>query len=140
MSIRTILPDRTIQWTLDGSLHKIDGPAYIEPDGTQLWFISGKCHRKGGPARILNDGTQEWWDNGNPHRDGGPAVIDPDGTQEWYVNGKLYREPHNGEIMPVIVKKDRISYDGKTFIPIDDSEYEKYRYHPTGRFTKSARI
>ncbi len=48
------------------------------------------------------------------------------------------REPFRGEPMPVVVKKDEISYDGVHYIPITEDEYEKYKYHPPGRNTKPA--
>ena len=111
----------------------------ISADGSQSWYNNGKRHRVDGPAIIKANGYKAWYIDGKFHRVDGPARVGADGTQEWYVKGEYYRESHNGEPMPVIVKKDSISYDGTTYISIDDSEYEKYRYHPTGRFTKSAR-
>ncbi len=117
MSTQTILPNGDIEWRLDGLLHNDNGPAYIGADGTQEWYKYDELHREGGPAYICTDGYQAW-----------------------YVNGERYREPHNGEPMPIIVEKDKISYDGIIFIKITEDDYEKYKYHPTGRFTKSARI
>jgi hypothetical protein len=38
--------------------------------------------------------------------------------QVWIYSGKYYREPFHGEPMPVVVKKDEISYDGTNYIPI----------------------
>jgi hypothetical protein len=116
MSTQTTLPNGTIECRLNGVLHNDNGPAVIKLNGTRAWYVNDKLHRVYGPAYIRFDGCQEW-----------------------FINGKRYREPHNSEPMPVVVEKNRISYDGITFIPIDNSEYEKYKYHPTGRFTKSAR-
>ena len=116
MSTQTILPNGAIEWRLNGKLHNENGPAVIKLNGTQAWYVNDKLHRVYGPA-----------------------YIQADGYQAWFVNGKRYREPHNDEPMPVIVKKDKISYDGTTYIKITEDEYEKYKYYPTGRFTKSAR-
>ena len=44
MSTQTTLPDGTIEWRLNGELHKINGPAVIEPDGTQIWYVNGNLH------------------------------------------------------------------------------------------------
>ncbi len=42
--------DGTIEWYLDGNLHREDGPAVEKPDGTRVWFLHGKQHREDGPA------------------------------------------------------------------------------------------
>ena len=115
MLIVTVLLNGTREWRLDRKLHREEGPAVIYADGSQFWYINDKCHREDGPA-----------------------VIRANGGQEWFINGKYFREPSNCSPMPVIVRKTEISYDGKTFIPIGEDEYEKYKYHPTGRFTKAA--
>ena len=47
-------------WTLNGSYHRLDGPAYISRDGDEEWFRKGLRHRVGGPAFTRSDGTQEW--------------------------------------------------------------------------------
>jgi len=116
MSTQTILPNGNIEYRLKGKLHNDNGPAVIKLNGTRAWYVNDKLHRVYGPAYIRFDGYQSW-----------------------YVNGKRYREHHNSEPMPVIVEKNRISYDGIVFITITEDEYEKYKYHPPGRFTKSAR-
>jgi hypothetical protein len=139
MSVRTVLPNGDIEWRLDGLYHNDNGPAVIGSDGTLQWWLNGDLHRNGAPAFISDSGTKVWFVRGKRHRVGGPAFIYANGTQVWFINDKMYREPHNGKPMPVIVKKDSISYDGKTFIPITEEEYEKYKYYPPGRFTKSAR-
>jgi hypothetical protein len=90
------------------------------------------------PLRIiLRNGTVEWrLTDGRRHRTDGPAIIYAKGCQEWWIDGKRYRESAN--TMPVIVSRITISYDGKTFISITEDEYEKYRYHPPGKYTKAA--
>ena len=56
--------DGVIEYRLDGSLHREDGPAYTESNGYQGWWINGKRHRLDGPARIDTKGLQEWWIEG----------------------------------------------------------------------------
>ena len=31
-------------WTVDGNLHRVDGPAIINPSGDKWWFLNGKKH------------------------------------------------------------------------------------------------
>jgi hypothetical protein len=65
-----------IKWTLNGKLHRTDGPAIIYANGTQRWYIDGKLHRTDGPAAIHADVLQEWYIDGKRHRTDGPAVIE----------------------------------------------------------------
>ena len=53
----TRLPDGTLEWRLDGQLHREDGPALVTSDGTQLWFRHGVAHREDGPAAVWADGS-----------------------------------------------------------------------------------
>ena len=57
-------------------------------DGTKYWSLNGKLHREDGPAVERSDGSKEWWLNGKCHREDGPAIEHPDGTKGWYLNGK----------------------------------------------------
>ena len=34
--------DGTVEWRLDGVLHRDDGPAVEKSDGTRVWFKYGK--------------------------------------------------------------------------------------------------
>jgi hypothetical protein len=102
--------------------------------------LKGKVHKIDDPACIYCDGSEDWWENGEPHREGGPAINDIGIQQVWIYRGEYYRAPFRGEPMPVIVKKHEISFDGMNYIPITEDEYEKYRYHPPGKYTKSAVI
>lgn len=79
-------------WTLNGKLHREDGPAVIWPDGAKYWFLNGMRHREDGPAVEYAHGAKEWWVNGELHREGGPARIWTNGDKEWFLNGKLHRE------------------------------------------------
>jgi hypothetical protein len=110
----------------------------ISSNGHLTWYQYNQIHREDGPAVFFPNGRQVWYKHGEIHRNGdGPSIILPYGTEYWYKNRECYRAPIDGKPMPVIVSEHQISYDGTTFIPISD--YEKYRYHSTGRFTKSAR-
>jgi len=88
--VLTIITDinGTKQWSINGKLHREDGPAIIRDNGTKKWYINDKLHREDGPALIWANGTQEWWINDKLHREDGPALIRADGTQEWWINGK----------------------------------------------------
>ncbi len=50
------------RWYLDGSLHRIDGPAIEDgtaiewSDGTKYWYLNGKKHRIDGSAIEYADG------------------------------------------------------------------------------------
>lgn len=106
--------DGSIKWrTVDGRMHRTDGPAATWPDGTEVWFFDGKVHRTDGPAATRVDGFQswttdstdhptrnlvvseEWWVHGKRHRDDGPAIIGYDGELEWWENGE--RKPREVE-------------------------------------------
>jgi hypothetical protein len=80
-----------IRWTLNGKLHRTDGPAIIYVDGLQEWYVNDKRHRTDGPAVIDADGLQMWYKDGKLHRTDGPAFIRTDGSQMWYIDGKLHR-------------------------------------------------
>ena len=92
----SVYSDDDQEWTVDGLLHRTDGPAVIWRNGRQEWWVNGLLHRTDGPAYNAPDGTQAWWLNGLRHRLDGPAVIWADGRQEWYINGKnITREVEN---------------------------------------------
>ena len=109
-----------------------------DADGNQFWRLDSKLHRLDGPAVIYASGEQHWYFNDKHHREDGPAIIYVNGTQCWYINGKLHRAPHNGEPMPVILRSQDASFNGKDYITITAGDYDKYRYQPTGRHTKAA--
>jgi hypothetical protein len=79
-------------WIINGILHRIDGPAYINNSITRyknnprgynynvvMWYLFGQKHRDGGPAQITTheDGLiyYEWYQYGYSHREDGPALI-----------------------------------------------------------------
>lgn len=118
-----------LRYTLDGDLHREDGPAFILIDGTEEWFLEGVRHREDDgpaittstgrrefykygllhrdtdePSVIHPDGTLEYWIRGERHRDGDqPAVCRPDGQTEYWCVGERHRDPANG---PALIRAD----------------------------------
>jgi len=92
-SVRSVLDDGTIEWRLDGKLHREDGPAYIDKDGSTKWFLNGIAHRVGGPAIEASDGYKAWCQNGKYHNPDGPAIIYPDGGITWCLEGDEINPP-----------------------------------------------
>ena len=70
-SIKFTDKDGRMFWrTVDGTLHRTDGPALDFPNEKyQAWHIYGKRHRTDGPARVWGDNTYEWWVSGIPYYD-----------------------------------------------------------------------
>jgi len=38
---------------------------YVTPDGTKVWTLNGILHRQDGPAYEFADGSLSWWLYGN---------------------------------------------------------------------------
>ena len=53
-----------IEYTLNGQLHRVDGPAIEYISGTKVWYLNGQLHREDGPAIECADGYKKWWING----------------------------------------------------------------------------
>ena len=88
--IRNVGSNGTIWWSLNGVLHREDGPAAIEPNGSFEWRWKGEFHRDGGPA-VNKDGILYWYQHGVLHREDGPALEYPSGAKMWVRNGLYYR-------------------------------------------------
>jgi hypothetical protein len=88
------------RWTLNGKLHRLDGPAIERADGARAWYINGKRHRISGPAVIGHNGYEMWCQNEIIHRSvtDGPAIVRPDGTREWAENGAYAFPPVGTEL------------------------------------------
>jgi len=63
----------------------------------EVWTLNGKMHRENGPSFIERKGNQiamDWCINGKLHNEIGPAIMDSDYdgniNQEWYINGKTW--------------------------------------------------
>ena len=74
--------------SLNGKLHRENGPAVEWIDGHKEWYLHGKLHREDGPAVVLGNGNKYWFLNGVCHREDGPAVEYVDGTKQYWVNGE----------------------------------------------------
>jgi hypothetical protein len=59
--------DGTVEWLLDGKLHREDGPAIEYANGTKQWWLDGKLHREDGPAIEWSIGTKQWWLDGEEY-------------------------------------------------------------------------
>tara|TARA_R110000868_G_scaffold9620_1_gene47508 strand:- start:17716 stop:18168 length:453 start_codon:yes stop_codon:yes gene_type:complete len=87
-----ICPDGHRQWTLNGQLHRLDGPAEDHVNGAyERWWCNGLLHRLDGPARIYSNGSRQWYVDGVCHREGKPAFEGCSGHNEWWYKGKLHR-------------------------------------------------
>ena len=54
----------SIRWSLNGSLHRIGGPASVDDSGRKGWYKNGYYHRLGGPAIIFENGEEAWYEEG----------------------------------------------------------------------------
>ena len=87
-----VLDDGTRRWSLNGELHREDGPAVEYDNGTKCWYLNGVLHREDGPAIEYLTGTLAWYLNGNLHREDGPAIEYSYGDREWYLNDEKFTE------------------------------------------------
>lgn len=51
--------EERIEWSMNGKLHRINGPAREWPNGDQEWYQNGLIHRSDGPALVSEVGS--WW-------------------------------------------------------------------------------
>lgn len=47
------------KYTLNGKLHRIDGPAMEWSDGDNFWYLNGQLHRTDGPAWKFTDPNEK---------------------------------------------------------------------------------
>jgi hypothetical protein len=78
-------------WSINGIIHREDGPAVEYVNGDKTWYHDGKIHRSDGPAYEGADGTKTWYSNGQFHRVGGPAHEGAAGNKAWWIRGKRHR-------------------------------------------------
>ena len=74
----------------------------IYANGDKYWSLNGYLHRTDGPAIEYTDGTKCWYLNGTLHRSDGPAVEDADGSKSWHINGAEYSEEDFNEVKEVL--------------------------------------
>ena len=60
--------DGTIEYTLNGQLHRTDGPAIEYANGDKYWYINGQRHRDNGPAVEYANGDKSRISNRQPER------------------------------------------------------------------------
>lgn len=87
------------RYELNGRLHRLDGPAYVDKDHIE-WFKHGELHRIGGPAVLCSTCGYEWWVDGQQHREDGPAVVRDDLSEYWF-KGQRHREDG-----PAVIRKE----------------------------------
>jgi hypothetical protein len=63
-----------------------------EYDNRTIYTLNGKIHRDDGPAAEFHNGSKVWFINGKKHREDGPAVERSDGYKTWYINDKELSE------------------------------------------------
>jgi len=61
LPIKTTASHGTVYWTLNGKIHRSDGPTVEYADGSKYWYLNGKIHREDGPAIEHASGTKAWY-------------------------------------------------------------------------------
>lgn len=95
-TIHTLKKDRKFikeQWTIDGKLHRKDGPARMFKsihETEEMWCINDKRHRLDGPAitRWFPSGQlwlEEWYFENKEHREENKIS-----SCQWYENGQIH--------------------------------------------------
>ena len=79
------------EWSLNGKLHREDGPAVEWPDGTKSFWRHGKLHREDGPAVEYVNGDKAWYRDGERHRKNGPVFELATGIQSIVPKRMIYR-------------------------------------------------
>ena len=103
ITYQVTVDQRCTKWTLNGKLHREDGPAIEYANGDKFWYINGQRHREDGPAIEYAEGNKRWYINNQLHREDGPAVEYADGDKYWYINDDLLTEDEfNQRTNPVV--------------------------------------
>ena len=82
-----------VEYTLNGKLHREDGPAIEYVDGSKEWYLNGKLHRSDGPAIEWASGSKEWYVDGKRHRLDGPARVFANRDKAWYLEDQEVSKP-----------------------------------------------
>jgi len=101
--IKTKYSDR-VEYTLNGKLHREDGPAIEYADGDKEWYLYGLLHREDGPSQEYFGGTKLWYFKGKLHRVDGPAIECADGTKQYWVNGERLDFITNDQMLSYYLK------------------------------------
>ena len=63
----------------------------IDELGTKRWSLNGQIHRTDGPALEYASGTKGWFQFGVLHREDGAAIEYRDNSKLWYWRGKFIK-------------------------------------------------
>ena len=74
----------------------------INTCGSKVWSLNGKLHREDGPAYEGVNGDKGWYINNSFHREDGPAIEYADGSKVWYYHGKWIDCKDNQEFLRMI--------------------------------------
>jgi hypothetical protein len=106
----------TMEWYLNGKLHREDGPAVEYSNGCKAWYLNGKLHREDGPAVEHSDGDKSWYLDGKLHREDGPALEYSDGDKSWSLNDKgLTEQEHKAATTKPTCEGKIVEIDGKKY-------------------------
>jgi hypothetical protein len=106
----------TMEWYLNGKLHREDGPAVEYSNGCKAWYLNGKLHREDGPAVEHSDGDKSWYLDGKLHREDGPAIEYSDGDKSWSLNDKgLTEQEHKAATTKPTCEGKIVEIDGKKY-------------------------
>ena len=75
----------TMQWHLNGKLHREDGPAVEWANGDKEWCLNGKLHREDGPASEWADGSKYWFLEGEELTESEYWVKLSEYAEKWWV-------------------------------------------------------
>ena len=91
----------------------------VSKSGDKFWSLNGKLHREDGPAIEWANGYKSWYLNDKRHREDGPAIEVANGDKSWWINGKQLTEAeHKAATSP----KKNPSCNGKEVV-IDGVTY-----------------
>jgi hypothetical protein len=106
----------TMEWYLNGKLHREDGPAVERSNGNKYWYLNGKRHREDGPAIEHSSGYKAWYLDGKRHCGDGPAIKWPNGAKSWYLGGKeLTEQEHKAATSKPTCEGKIVEIDGKKY-------------------------
>ena len=85
----------------------------VDNGGCETWTLNGKLHRENGPAMTFPAGSKFWYINGLQHNANGPAGVYPNESKEWYLEGveyteEEYKQKMNPDIVTIKGKKYRL--------------------------------
>ena len=64
----------------------------VDERDTKWWTLNGMLHREDGPAVEYVNGHKAWWVHDNRHREDGPAIEYANGDKAWWLKGKKYED------------------------------------------------